>query len=112
MKKINKRAKGNRNLKKTIDLLISQGYWVEKTEVLKMAWVRGKVIPVRTDILKADCVAIKNGVMSIIQIKSNKNDVRIGMANLKQIPPIKEVKKEVWLWNDRSKEPVILKCEL
>ena len=104
---LNRKAKGMRTLKKVMDALKKDGHWVEKTEVLKMAFVNGKIIPVRTDILNADCVAVKDGVMSIIQVKSNKGDCLSGIKKLKEIPVIKSVRKEVWLWEARTKLPII-----
>ena len=108
---INKRAKGQRTLKKAIDYLKSNGYWVEKTEVNKAVWIKGRIIPVRYDVLASDLAAVKDGILKLIQVKSNHNDKYKGVEELKKIPPIQKVKKEVWVLEDRKKEPDITEVE-
>ena len=48
------RAKGNYYAKKTKDLLEKEGWVVANTETTKMAWIKGRMIPIHTDIWASD----------------------------------------------------------
>lgn len=106
-KKINKRAKGNRNLKKAIDYFQGRGYKTEKLEVLKTAWIAGKIISVRTDILQSDLAVWDDKEFILCQVKSNKNDVRVGVEKYRELGFPPSVKKIVFLFEPRKKDPTI-----
>jgi len=109
---MNKRQKGNYYLKKTIDWLKTKGYEVAKTETIKMAWIKGRIIPIKTDIWGSDLMAKSETEFIFIQVKTDKSDTYKAKKEFNKTvwPPF--IQRWVVRWPARSKSPVILKCEL
>lgn len=105
MPKVNTRAKGDRYYKKVKDWLEGQGYTVAKLEGTKMAFVNGKLIPIRFDIWASDGIAANDTESFLFQVKSNATDVSRARHAYEKVPS--GIRKVIYLWIPRAKEPRI-----
>lgn len=105
------RAKGDRYAKKTKEWLEAQGYQVSKMEMTKLAWVGGRMIPIRTDILFSDLIAVGNGELLLVQVKfaaRARNNMSTARKNYQTLPDMGcSVKKMIVGWQPRVKEPIV-----
>lgn len=69
------RSVGNYYANKTKEYYEKLGYQVAKCEVTKMAWIRGHMIPIHTDIWASDLMAMNKDELIFIQVKTFKGDL-------------------------------------
>ena len=108
------RAKGNYYAKKTKDLLEKEGWVVANTETTKMAWIKGRMIPIHTDIWASDLMAMNGKDLIFIQVKSeiDSKNSHVGDARKEfaKYPFPKYIKRYIYNWKPRQK-PEIIECK-
>jgi hypothetical protein len=108
-----KRAKGNYYLKKSIDLLKSQGYSTTKLESNKFTVVGGHQMWIHTDAFGSDILAMNEKEILFIQVKFETDAVFSGkkkwIAEFDKHKWAPHVKRQLWLWTVR-KPVIIIEC--
>jgi acetone carboxylase gamma subunit len=99
---INKRAKGDRAVKKTLDALKELGYQAEKVEIGSGRFAR------RRDLWNLfDVIAVRPDAWRLIQVKSNAGIGKAKQEEMRGFLVPACTTKEVWIWRDRVSVPTI-----
>jgi hypothetical protein len=109
---INRRQKGNRAKLKTKKYFEKLGYQVFNCEIGKTAFFGGALRIIRQDLCGADLLCLNGKDIIFIQSKSAKGDMLDGKYEFEKYQFPDFVKRWVIMWPARSKEPIILKCEI
>ncbi len=91
------KAKGNRNERKTRKYLEARGYYTTRSAGSFGAF---------------DIIAIprEEGPTKLIQVKSNRRPGKREMRTIERFEVPYYVVKEVWIWEDYVREPIIIDC--
>lgn len=111
-KKASLKSKGDYYFRKTKMYLLARGYIVEKLEISKPMFIRGKMMFIRTDLLYSDGIAINDEHVVLFQVKMNmegKKGSHTGVAreNYKKLPSPKGLQKWIVEWAPRKQSPTI-----
>ena len=90
-----------------MDWLKAKGYEVARTETIKMAWIKGRIIPIKTDIWGSDCMFKNKTEFGFCQVKTDKSDFYKAKKEFDKTiwPPF--IKLWVVRWPVRAKQPII-----
>ena len=110
-------SRGNYYKKKTKDWFEKQGYTTQLTEFLTTRPIGGgKVIYVKKDVFGADGISM-NGEEIIfwnskfsIDSNSKKSSKSSGKKDFRAFPFPKCVKRQLIMWQLRSKQPIVIDC--
>lgn len=98
---VNTRNKGRRNEKKAQHILEDAGYDVELTK-MPTKWAK------QQDLFSLwDLIAVSHNEIRFIQVKSNRNAPVLEREEMKEWPCPQWASKEIWIFKDRVKKPVI-----
>jgi hypothetical protein len=115
-------TKGNYYKRKTKDFFVKQGYVVEYMEKLQRIVTTGedkkgkekkqKLIWVKKDLFASDLLAIGNGEVIFIQVKSgNKTtgiNIKKAVEEFNRYPFPDFVKRYIVVWRERQRDPEII----
>lgn len=86
------KAKGTRAEHKTMRWLEAEGFSCTRAAASLGAW---------------DVIAIRKDAIRLVQVKCNRRpgSVEMEVLNSFEVPP--QVSKEVWVWKDRARQPIV-----
>jgi len=101
-------SKGNYYKIKTKKYLEDKGYVCEYLEKMQRIYTNGKVIFIKRDLLGADGCAISDSEFILWNAILNKANVASHIKAFKAYPQGGDIKRWLFIWQERVKEPEIL----
>ena len=106
------KSKGDYYFRKTKMYLLARGYIVEKLEISKPMFIRGKMMFIRTDLLYSDGIAINEERVVLFQVKMNMvgrkgSHTKEARENYEKLPSPNGLEKWIVEWEPRKQSPMI-----